>query len=440
MEAFSTASRRSPTRGRQSPTKSATESNLLSYIQNQRSPAKPCFVPSTPAEKRHLLNLLDFELPPPPTPRSVPSITIRELESLKSNYQSQVSSLTASLSGKEAEVSSLKKAVSNAERRVGEAQEDLRNERSAREHAEKQKAEWEKKGTEVEAVLKSIKEEVMKSDQEREDLLHKLDEAERRAEDAEARVNDAESRAIEAEGKCVDTTMFVEADTDKPSKGPLYTAEEVQKQIDEKVQTLCKELHVIYKRKHEGKVSALKRSYESKMDKRTKELHLNVKTLNKKVEELQHARDATFSTVLPTELPSNSSAATNAADLKKLETQQAEIEEQKARLAGLESEIKSVRDNHTQALKELEAERVEKGELVAAAEQMLALQMEFQAQAAAQEELRRSVGPVAGSAVRPSGLTRPGFAGSGIGSRSTSGKSRIMSNIEKMGGRAPSVE
>ncbi|KAF2500854.1 hypothetical protein BU16DRAFT_523604 [Lophium mytilinum] len=440
IEAFSTATHRSPTRGRNSPTKSATESNLLSFIQNQRSPAKSSFVPSTPAEKRHLLNLLDFELPPPPTPRSIPSITIRELESLKSGFQSQVSSLTASLSGKEAEVSSLKKAVSSAERRVGEAQEQVREERSAREHAEKQKAEWEKKGTEVEAVLKSIKEEVMKSDQEREELFRKLDEAERRAEDAELRANDAESRAVEAEGKCVDTTVFVEADTDKPTKGPVYTAEEVQKQIDEKVATLCKELHVIYKKKHESKVSALKRSYEEKMARKTKELQTNVKDLKKKCEELQHARDATFSTVLPTDIPSNSSAAINAADLQKLETQQAEIEEQKARLAGLESEIQSVRDNHAQVLKELEAERVEKGELVAAAEQMLSLQMEFQAQQAAQEEMRRSVGPAGGNAVRPSGLTRPGFAGSGIGGRSTSGKSRIMSNIEKMGGRSASSE
>ncbi|KAF2814339.1 uncharacterized protein BDZ99DRAFT_460011 [Mytilinidion resinicola] len=439
IEAFSTATQRSPTRSRNSPTKSSTESNLLSFLQNQRSPGKSSFVPSTPAEKRHLLNLLDFELPPPPTPRSIPSITIRELESLKSGFQSQVSSLTASLSGKEAEVSSLKKAVSSAERRVGEAQEQVREERSAREYAEKQKAEWEKKGTEVESVLKSIKEEVMKSDQEREELLRKLDEAERRIEDAEARANDAESRAVEAEGKCVDTTIFAEADTDKPTKGPVYTAEEVQKQIDEKVATLCKELHVIYKKKHESKVSALKRSYEEKMARKTKELQTNVKDLKKKCEELQHARDATFSTVLPNDIPSNSSAAINAADLQKLETQQAEIEEQKARLAGLESEIQSVRDNHAQVLKELEAERVEKGELVAAAEQMLSLQMEFQAQQAAQEEMRRSVGPAGAGAVRPSGLTRPGFAGSGI-SRSTSGKSRIMSNIEKMGGRSASTE
>ena len=87
-----------------------------------------------------MLNLLDFELPPPPTPRSLPTVTIREMESVKSQFQSQLSSLTASLSGKEAEVDSLARAVADAERRVGEAQETVRDERSAREHAEAQMA------------------------------------------------------------------------------------------------------------------------------------------------------------------------------------------------------------------------------------------------------------------------------------------------------------
>ncbi|OCK86334.1 hypothetical protein K432DRAFT_284882 [Lepidopterella palustris CBS 459.81] len=430
IEAFSTASHRSPTRGRQSPTKSTTEPNLLSYIQNQRSPGKSSFVPSTPVEKRHLLNLLDFELPPPPTPRSVPTITIRELESLKSSYLSQISSLNASLSGKDAEVDSLKKAVNSAERRVGEAQEALREERSAREHAEQQKEEWEKKGVEVEEVLRSVKEEVMRNEQEREDLIRKLEEAERRAEDAEARASEAETRAIEAEGKCVDTTMYVEAEGQNTSSSPRYTAEEVQKQMDEKVNTLCTELHIAYKKKHEVKVLALKKSYESKAEKKHAELQRTIKNLSKTIEKLQAGRDATFSQVLPTELQPNSSAATNAADLKRLEEQQTEIEEQKARLAGLTEEVKAMREEHTQLLKEIETERVEKGELVAAAEQMLALQIELQASVAAQEEMRKSVGP---GNVRPSGLTRPGF---GL-SKSTSGnssKSRIMSNIERMGG------
>ena len=143
FEAFSTSRRGSP-RSRGSPPKSTTEPNLLSFYNNQRSPAKGGAgnIPATPRQNRPVLNLLDFELPPAPTPRSVPTVTIRELESLKSSFQSQISSLTASLSGKEAQVESLVKAVSDAERRVGEAQELLRDERSAREHSEAQMEDW----------------------------------------------------------------------------------------------------------------------------------------------------------------------------------------------------------------------------------------------------------------------------------------------------------
>ncbi|KAG9723190.1 hypothetical protein KCU59_g16285, partial [Aureobasidium melanogenum] len=113
IERFADASSRhnvQQTPSRRSPQKSATEPNLLSYLNQQRSPNKGARM-STPAKSTSLLNLLDFELPPAPTPRSIPTITVRELESMKSQYQSQISSLKATLSGREAEVDSLKKAV-----------------------------------------------------------------------------------------------------------------------------------------------------------------------------------------------------------------------------------------------------------------------------------------------------------------------------------------
>lgn len=83
----------------------------------------------------------DFEIPPAPTPRSIPTITPRELESLKSGFMSEISSLKATLSGKEAEVASLKKAVADAERRVGEALEEVRNEAARKEALEIEQAE-----------------------------------------------------------------------------------------------------------------------------------------------------------------------------------------------------------------------------------------------------------------------------------------------------------
>jgi hypothetical protein len=75
------------------------------------------------------------------TPRSIPSVTPRELETLRSDMQSQISALSATLSGKEAEVMALKRAITDAEVRCGNSLEELRNEKSARETMEQERAE-----------------------------------------------------------------------------------------------------------------------------------------------------------------------------------------------------------------------------------------------------------------------------------------------------------
>ncbi|KAF2190954.1 hypothetical protein K469DRAFT_735875 [Zopfia rhizophila CBS 207.26] len=479
IEAFSTASRHSPTR-RQSPLKSSTESSLLSYIQNQRSPVKgSSFVPSTPAEKRQLLNLLDFELPPPPTPRSVPTVTIRELESLKSTFQSQISSLTASLSGKEAEVESLVKAVSNAERRVGEAQEMVRDERSAREHAESQMADWKMKGEEVQKLLQDVQAELARNDEERSALLTRINEMEKRTEEAEARASELESRAIEAESKNVDMTTFINPDESEENR-KIYSEAECQAAIAEKVNDVARDLHAAYKAKHEKKIKALKENYQRKADERCKELRVQIIRLERQVEEVEKRKDDTFSKVLPADLktgagpcekcrraPSSTPAVkvSDPDDLKRLEEQKSEIENLKAKLAGLQSELQTLRTSYDSVLQELEAERIEKGDLVAAAEQMLALCGE-KMEEMQQEELRKSqMGPPApatqrpGSAMgerlgamgadastrtggsgiaKPSGLRAPGGfgfqGGSGLNKSTSGNKSRILSNIERMGG------
>ncbi|EKG20124.1 hypothetical protein MPH_02569 [Macrophomina phaseolina MS6] len=464
IQSFSAASRKSPSK-RHSPSKSAGgEASLRNYLSNQRSPAKNGTEPSTPRRQSNLLNLLDFELPPMPTPRSVPTITVREMEQMKSNYQSQISSLTATLSGRAAEVESLKKAVADAERRVGMAQETVREEKAAREHAEKEKSEWERRGVEVEEVLRSIREEVYRSDKERDELLRKLEESERRAEEAEARAAEHETRALEAESKVVDQSIMTTADSS--DKGPRYTAEEVQRQIDDKVATLCRELHVVYKKKHETKVAALKKSYESKSEKKHAELTRKVEELSKQIEDLQARKDDAATSLTGT-LPEGfdpQAAANREADLRRLEEQKSEIEQQNARLAGLEGQIEAVRAERAQLLNELETERREKGELVAAVDEMLALQAEDAAtprQQAVVEDFRRSVsgarevvaaaGTGAQSELRssgigkPSGLRGPGFGfggesriGRGVGASglNRSGgppKSRMMSSIERMG-------
>ncbi|CAI9636004.1 unnamed protein product [Alternaria burnsii] len=500
IESFSSSRRESAGRSRHSPSKSAAEPNLRAYYQNQRSPAKGgSQVPATPNHRSQMLNLLDFELPPPPTPRSLPTVTIRELESVKSQFQSQVSSLTASLSGKEAEIDALSKAIADAERRVGEAQETVRDERSAREYAETQMVDWKSKGEEVQRLLQDVQAEMARNDAEREDLLARLADAEKRADDAESRSAELETKVIDAESKNVDMTTFINNDEGDENK-KVYSELECQSAIAEKVNEIARDLHTAYKAKHEKKIKALKDNYQKKADDKCKELRAQIVSLEQQVEEAEKKRDSTFSKTNPDQHNSEdenqrvspTKSTRNVEDAQMLEAQRAEIENLKARLAGLQSELHSLRKSHDILVEDLEAERIEKGELVAAAEQMLSMCGE-KMEEMQQEDLRRSqissapptapqqqappqqamrntgflaggsstprpasalVGGRPGSAMgdrlgamnertgsaiaKPSGLRAPGglkFQGTpGLNRSQSGGKSRLLSNIERMGG------
>jgi hypothetical protein len=418
-----------------SPSKSATEPNLLQYINNQRSPHKSRHSVATPGRQSNLLSLLDFELPPAPTPRSIPTITVRELESLKSSYLSQISSLKATLSGREAEVESLKRAVSDAERRVGESQEELREERDARAHAETEKAGWEKRGQEVELVLKNVKEEVMRTESEKEDLVRKVEEAERRIETADMRAMKAEERFADA----------LAARADPGDGSASATEEQVQKlvaaQIDAKIEAVSRELHAVYKDKHERKVGTLKKSYEARGEKRCAELQSRLDALQRENEDLHAAKDSTFTGPVSGGISSEETAA-----------MKYEIEEQKAHLARLENEIRTSQQQQEALMRDLERERIEKGDLVAAVDEMLALQSEAgpsQAQRNEQSQIQGAISQVEDfrkSISRPSGLKVPSTGESRIGRGGAtpasasrgggSGKSRLLANIERMGSKS----
>lgn len=403
-----------------------SEPNLLQYMNSQRSPHKSTRNSyATPSKPNNILNLLDFELPPAPTPRSIPTITVRELESLKSSYLSQISSLKATLSGREAEVESLKRAVADAERRVGEAQEQLREEKGRREDAEEAKAGWEKRGQEVENVLKSVKEEVYRSEAEKEDLHRKVEETERL-------VAEAETRAAKAEERFADALAARGGEEGAPA-----TEEQVQRlvaaQIDSKIEAVSRELHSVYKDKHERKVATLKKSYEARNALKCADLQTRLMELEKVNDELIMARDATFTGERVGELRNNGEET---AILK------AEIEAQRAHLARVEEEMQTSRAQQEQLMRELQQERIEKGDLVAAVDEMLLLQSEQGPAKGAMsvvEDFRKSIN-------RPSGLRAPGSmappesrigGGSRIGglgrTGSNAGKSKIMSSIEKMG-------
>lgn len=419
-------------RGRVSPTKSHTQPNLALHLAAARAASPPKFSlpPATPSRRGNLATLLDFDIPPAPTPRSIPSVSARELESLKSSYLSQISSLKAALSGREAEVKSLMDAVADAERRVGEAQEAVREVRGQKEALQADKDNWETRGKEMEALLRNVKDEVIRSEEEKTNLATKLEDAERRCDEAETRA----ARMSAGPG---------------PENEAGSSQESIQPQIDRAVEKVARELHALYKAKHQTKVGALKKSYEARWEKRVKELENKLEEANKEVEEMRMARDVTLSGVLPANLHAHHPEDTN--DEKAGLTMQ--LEEQKTRVAGLMEDLAILKRDNNSLVLALERERVEKGDLVAAVEEMLSISSVASAgDDGAVDELEsirgtisRASGRSVASAIsathgrpesrlaRATSIPGPDHLRSGSGSYGFGAKSGIMSNIERMG-------
>jgi chromosome segregation ATPase len=389
----------------------------------------------------------------------VPSITPRELESLKSNFLSEISSLKASLSGKEAEVQSLKSAVGDAEKRVGESLEKLREEQIAREQLSVEKQEWESRGREMESVLRDIKDEIMHGQKERDELEQKLDESEKRREAAEMLHQEAESKMA---------GMRAGRESASPEKAAdAPTSTNTNQEVELAVERVARELHGLYKSKHETKVTALKKSYESRWSKKVKELETRVDQLNEENEKLRVGRDATITKVDP-----------NSAEFGELKAQavkdSAAMKELKADVQRLEAVVTSMQNDNNELRGLLENERIEKGELVQLAEEMMSMQSfvgSSQAQQQQQQqqpieqqtprlpppsspqhrrqEERGHADPQTAktpkSTIRASGLRAPGTAlrpphertksggGGGLPRPGGGARSGIMSSIERMG-------
>lgn len=472
------SSNRSPTRhGQPSPRKFPTQPDLSVYNSSRRtpSPTKYPLPPGTPSEARNLANLLDFDLPPAPTPRSIPSISARELESMKSRFLSQVSSLTATLSGKEAEVRALKEAVTDAERRAGEAQEQIRDERSAKEELALEKAEWEKRQGEMQAVLKDVKEEIIRGDREKDTLLQRVHEADHKREEAESRLVEAESQI---EGlRAAASNHSTEKATDSG------TTTGTNSEVEAAVTKVAKELHGLYKSKHEGKVTALKKSYSDRWEKKVRDLSSKIDELAKENEDLRIGRDATISAVLPSQQPAVGEAASgnsHSSDTVATAYHEQQRSEFIAKLTSVQTELSELQAvlatnaSEKQDLKaELAAARAEIASLIDASEELMLLSSSTMSGSGSsrpastepplpsqQHNQNGDAGPksfsrsISGS----SGLQRPGFGSAGGGEsrigrvggqgmypssssgggreRSGSGFGRsggILSNIERMG-------
>ena len=380
-------------------------------------------------QRNNLVNLLDFDIPPMPTPRSIPTITPRELESLKSGFLSEISSLKASLSGKEAEATSLKTAVQDAEKRVGECMEQLREVQGVQSSLTADRDSWEKRGREMEVVLRKVKEEIVISQREREELEFKLDEAEKRGQAAEMMAQDAESKMAGMRAGRASADAAAERGSSSPngvrSPGAKVTS---NREVEIAVERVARELHALYKSKHETKVTALKKSYESRWEKKVNELREQVEELTHENDELRVGRDATITKV-------DLARLTELEEERKVEKAKdaAQIKEMEAERKKLEAVVRTVKEDNHELRDLLEKERVEKGELVQLAEEMMMIQA-----AAPPPAPAPAPAPVPEPTPEPRRTPRPvsmgpGALSSGIPARGTPLASRVQEGLVHTG-------
>ncbi|CAG8168548.1 unnamed protein product [Penicillium salamii] len=324
----------------------------------RRSPMRPARQSMRSPGK--MSSLLDFDIPPAPTPRSIPTVTPRELESLKSGFMSEISSLRATLSGKDAEVASLKQAVVDSERRVGEALEELRNEAAVKEELEIEQAEWGRRGKEMETVLLSVQSQLTDGERERENLLRRAEEAETSKEKLEQRVVELETRLSSARASASS------ASSANASRSASNSAEDTAREVQDAVEKVARELHTLYKGKHETKVAALKKSYESRWEKRLRESEKKLVAAREENDHLRYERDAAQSDPM--------AAGNTSLFARENEEHEAEKRAMEAQIQGLQKEMASLRDDTERIRSDLEVERAEKGDLVAAVDEWLAMQ------------------------------------------------------------------
>ncbi|KAM3552644.1 hypothetical protein MY1884_007090 [Beauveria asiatica] len=429
----------------------------------RRSPEKklpssstlPNLTTATPSRAGVTTTLIDFDIPPLPTPRSVPTISSRELESLKSGFLSEISSLKASLSGKEAEVRALKTAVGDAETRVGESLEKLREEAALREQAVAEKDDWARRGGEMESLMRKLKDELLQGQRDREEAERRLEESDKRREAAEMLHQEAESRIA---------GLRAGRETEDGKRAASSSPQQTNKEVEMAVERVARELHSLYKGKHETKVMALKKSYEARWEKKVKELERRVHELREENASLKTADpDDTMAVIAAAQAHAET-------DKKQASRDRATMRELHATVQRLEAEVQSVQADNGNLRGLLEKERVEKGELVQLAEEMMSMQsfvggggsktpasrqgiLESGLTAATKSPGKRPTSmytmattttttPGRLSVGKASGLRAPGSAyrggstagaAGGGGLRMMPGRSGILSGIEKMG-------
>ncbi|KAH0607690.1 uncharacterized protein H6S33_002724 [Morchella sextelata] len=384
------------------------------------SPKKLPLPPSTPAENR-FFSLLDFDSGPLATPRSIPSVTPREVETLKATFNTQIAQLKAEISGRETEVTDLRSSIAESESTRAELTNNLK-EVEAR--IEEERENWRSVKKELGELFEAEKteKETLQLDAEKREievtkLREQLEEMARELADSKLRISEAKEEAAAAKEEAskarkeADEAIAASSAEGKVLNVPVATTGNVQAEVEK----VARELHTLYKAKHETKVAALKKSYESRWEKKVIQLTTDLEAEKRKNEELAAGI-----------VEKGAGDMTN--EFKFSDAAEKELRDE---LAKLKREL-------NMAMNDLDMERREKGELVGAVEELLAIQTGIninEDQAAAETEVvKKKVARVSGAGLPSSTppppppaavVARPNGAATGFG---------LKSGIARMGG------
>lgn len=401
-----------------------------------RSPSKHPLPPQTPTESR-FFNLLDFSPGPIVTPRSAPSITPREVEDIRAGYESQIATLQAQLSGREVEVSGLRTAVGDAQNRATELSAVLKEQTRA---SDAEREGWNQVKSELAELFEAEKNEkeslhelLAEKESVVENLHREFDATRTEIVMLRDKLRDADADAKKARDEVLKVREEAAAAAEKPSSNSSPTS-------NAEVERVARELHALYKAKHESKVTALKKSYEGRWEKRVTALQTEVATLSRKNEELQHeleernsnAEEFTHDMSFSPMIGHNGVGAAMAAQQQQQQHQQQQQQQQKEMQEMQEAQTLLRREIDTLKAS-LEDERAEKAELIASVEELLELQSGGGVQPmppATEERVRGSMRRVSGMGLKSAAAAAATTTSSS--SSSSSGKS-LKSSIEKMG-------
>lgn len=261
----------------------------------------------SPVKGRYQTHLLDFDIELEPTPQPAATISIGELESLKSAHMAEIAALKASLSGKEAELKSLQAVNADAERRADEAAKQVREERRLKKALEAEKADWIKRGTKMEQKLKKMQGEMSRCERVRADLEAQLEESESRREAADTRVKEtamwvseyerrteqAEMRANQAELQLT-TMTHTSSWTGNGSDAAVSNTGEVTINhpfVKAILHQATHELHTRYQVKHHEKLAKLKANFEKQCTAIVDDLELTIREASEQNDELANEHE-----------------------------------------------------------------------------------------------------------------------------------------------------